>query len=243
MKKTHSFRLLRQEIAKHSFLKRLFYTYTLVSCILFVLFSFLITYVINDEYRDRLSDIQEQNLTQAYRLNQTVLRDIYSICYSFLDDATMIQLLYGDSYSSNLALAARDISDQIRLCSSLISSVYLINFNTGTILDNYSRSNIEDHYDTELFSFLETRTPGISSFYGLPRTIVRSTTGGTTSSSVFSIIYHGNAAGAVVVNIDSQSYMKLLALESNDYLDWVLLDANGYVFAASDSELFGTDYK
>lgn len=235
-------RLFWQEMKKHSYFKQLFYTYALISCLLFFLFSSLIIYYINNDYRNTLMQVQDQNINQAYRLNQTVLQDIYGTCYTILEDGELSRILYSSNYNTNMALNARELHDQIRQSSSLIHSVYFINYCTNTVIDNYSRSSLETHYDTELFAFMEQNTPSRTPFYGLPRTISWADGSKQTSARVFSIIYQATSRGAIVINIDYDTYAQLLQLESNDYLEWVEVDHNGQIFAASDPALFAADY-
>ena len=129
MKQHHSpLTLYRQELKKHSYFKQLFHTYALVSAALFLLFSALITYYVNDDYRHTLSDMQERSINRAYQLNQSVLQDIASSCFKIMEDADMSALLYSTDYTQTTGLQGRKIYDQMKQTSSLIHSLTSLTF-------------------------------------------------------------------------------------------------------------------
>ena len=240
MKQHHSpLTLYRQELKKHSYFKQLFHTYALVSAALFLLFSALITYYVNDDYRHTLSDMQERSINRAYQLNQSVLQDIASSCFKIMEDADMSALLYSTDYTQTTGLQGRKIYDQMKQTSSLIHSLYFINFRTETVLDAYNRSPIESHYDQELFTFLQEHTPNIAFYYGLPRWVSRGPK--FASQRVFSLIIHTSKLGAIIVNIDCDAYEEMIQLESSDYINILEVCGDGDVLISSDPELWGTN--
>ncbi|MBQ8638613.1 MAG: AraC family transcriptional regulator [Lachnospiraceae bacterium] len=237
------FTFFRRELRKHSYFKQLFCTYTFISCLLFFLFSILIIYYINEDYKSTLIEVQEQTIEQSHELNQTVLQDIYSTCYTLMDDADLPRVLYNSEYTTTMALTAQKLHNQIRQTSSIIHSVYFVNYRTGMVMDNYSRVPIETHYDAELFAYLENHEPSKTPTYGVSRKLFRkSSSFALTNVPVFSIIYYASSRGALVVNIDYNAYAQLLQLKSSDYLEWIQISRDGQVIAASDFSLFGTDY-
>lgn len=240
MKKLLSpFKLYRQELPRHSYFKQLFHTYALVSCILFVLFSILLIFYVNNDYQDTLIQVQKDTINQSYELNNTLLLDIASNCNSYLDDSDLIQILYSDSTNVPLLLQARTLNDQIRQSSSIIHSVYFINYAAGMIMDTYNRCLLDQHYDTELIDFLQELSPSRHIFVGYPRQILRENQ--SIASKVFSIIFFSNKNGALVVNIDYDSYSQLIQMESSDYLTQFQVSSDQKVIACSDDSLFGAD--
>ena len=240
MKQHHSpLALYRQELKKHSYFKQLFHTYALVSAALFLLFSVLITYYVNDDYRHTLTDMQERSISRAYQLNQSVLQDIASSCFKIMEDADMSALLYSADYTATMGLQGREIYDQMKQTSSLIHSLYFINFRTNTILDAYSRSPIETHYDQTLLTFLQEHTPSIAFYCGLPRWVSRGPK--FTAQRVFSLIIHTSKLGAIVVNIDCDTYEEMIQLESSDYINILEVCGDGDVLISSDPDLWGTN--
>ncbi len=240
MKQHHSpLALYRQELKKHSYFKQLFHTYALVSAALFLLFSVLITYYVNDDYRQTLADMQERSINRAYQLNQSVLQDIASSCFKIMEDADMSALLYSADYTQTMGLQGREIYDQMKQTSSLIHSLYFINFRTNTILDAYGRSPIETHYDQELITFLQDHTPSLAFYCGLPRWVSRSPR--FAAQRIFSMIIHRSKLGAIVVNIDCDAYEELIQLESSDYINIIEVCGDGDVLISSDPDLWGTN--
>ena len=118
---------------------------------MFLLFSVLLTYYVNDDYKNTLIEMQDRSISRAYELNQSVLQDIANSCVEIMEDNDMLSLLYSPNFTSTMGLKARKLYDQIRKMSSLIHSLYFINFRTGTLIDAYNRSSIENHYDQDLF--------------------------------------------------------------------------------------------
>lgn len=242
MKKIHSpLTLYRQELKKHSYFKQLFHTYALVSATLFLVFSVLITYYVNEDYKKTLADMQERSINRAYQLNQSVLLDIASSCFKIMEDSDMASFLYSTDYTPITGLQGREIYDQMKQTSSLIHSLYFINFRTGTLLDAYGRSIIESHYDQTLLTFLQEHTPSIAFYCGLPRWVSRGEN--FAAQRVFSIIIHTSKAGAIVVNIDCDAYEEMIQLESSEYINIVEVCGDGDVLISSDPTLWGTNIK
>lgn len=233
------FRIYQQELKKHSYFKQLFHTYALVSAALFLLFSGLITYYVNDDYRDTLTNMQDRSINRAYQLNQSVLLDIASSCFKIMEDVDMSTLLYSKEYTQVTGLQGRQIYDQMKQTSSLIHSLYFINFRTNTILDSYGRTKIDDHYDQTLLSFLREHTPNVAFYCGLPRWVAR--TSKHSPERVFSIIIHTSKLGAIIVNIDCDAYEELIQLESSDYINIVEVSGDGDILISSDPTLWGTN--
>ena len=125
-------RTMNQEYRSSIYYKKVLYSYLLATCVIFLLFIIIVFLFMNRDYRDTLEGMQEYTITQAYNVNQTTLKDIISYCYNILDRTSTGNILYGDTYSNALALEANELSTSIRMASSLVNSVYLINFQTGT---------------------------------------------------------------------------------------------------------------
>lgn len=181
--------------------------------------------------------MQERSINRAYQLNQSVLLDIASSCFKIMEDSDMASFLYSTDYTPITGLQGREIYDQMKQTSSLIHSLYFINFRTGTLLDAYGRSIIESHYDQTLLTFLQEHTPSIAFYCGLPRWVSRGEN--FAAQRVFSIIIHTSKAGAIVVNIDCDAYEEMIQLESSEYINIVEVCGDGDVLISSDPTLWG----
>lgn len=154
----------------------------------------------------------------------------------------MTSILYGDDFSPSLALEATKLNGNMRNVSSLIRSVYFINFRTGTIIDQNGRTRIPLHTDTEVFRILEEMTPGAVPLFCRPRTIdYRDKAAEYHDIPVLSILFFPNKSGSMVLNLDYETYSKLLNTQENSNISIVLINSQGHIMAASDSELFSLD--
>lgn len=238
----NSLNIFKQELKNSAFFQRVLSSYLLVSCIVFILFSLLLLLSSNREYFSTLEDMQEQTIAQAYNINQTTIKDIIAYCNGLIDKPTMTNILYGDTFSSSLALEATKLNDNMRNVSSLIRSVYFINFRTGTIIDHNDRTRISLHTDTEIFRILEEMTPRAAPLFCYPRTIdYREQATEYEDVPVLSIIFFPNKSGSMVINLDYQAYCKLLNTQENSNISIVLFNSQGRIMASSDPELFGLD--
>ena len=237
-------RTMNQEYRSSIYYKKVLYSYLLATCVIFLLFIIIVFLFMNRDYRDTLEGMQEYTITQAYNVNQTTLKDIISYCYNILDRTSTGNILYGDTYSNALALEANELSTSIRMASSLVNSVYLINFQTGTIHDHAGRTAIGNHSDSEIFHILEDMTPSIRPLFCYPRYIDCLTDGIIHRDvPVLTMVFYSTPAGAMVVNLDYQAYSDMLSLSDSEYIDIVLVSSAGKVMSASNPDLFGTDYR
>lgn len=234
---------INQEYRSSLYYKKVLYSYLLATCVIFLLFIIFLFLFINRDYSNTLEDMQDYTITQAYNVNQTTLKDIISYCYNALDNKSMQNILYGESYNNTLAINARELHNSIRMCSSLVQSVYFINFQTGTIMDNLGRSPIDDYIDSEIFEIIKEMTPSIRPLFCCPR-IIDSKQKGIIYNNipVLTMIFYSNQTGAMVVNLDYDIYCNMLSLKNSEYIEMILVSSTGKVMSASDPDLFGTDY-
>ena len=203
----HVIKTMNQEYRSSLFYKKVLNSYLLATCAIFLLFTIVLFLFMNKDYSNTLESMQDYTITQAYNVNQTTLKDIISCCYTILDRTSMRNVLYGDYYSSALALEAMELHGSIRMSSSLVHSVYFINFQTGTVLDHTGRTSIENHVDDEIFDILAVMTPGIRPLFCYPRRIAYNLSGIILNDiPVLTMIFYSNHAGARVVNLDYETY-------------------------------------
>ena len=232
-----------QEFRNSVFFKKVLYSYLWVSCVIFIIFIAILLASTNQEYREMLEDMQEQTITQSHNVNQTTLKDVINFCYVLLENPSMNTILYGDNSSVALSMDALELIDSLRSASSLVSSVYFINFRSETIIDQSGRTSIENHIDKEIFEILEEMTPGTRPVFLLPRTIDYQTVYRLYEDMpVLTTIFYSNHSGALVVNFSYEAYSGMFTLDNSDYIDTIMIGGSGSVITASEEGLFGADY-
>lgn len=236
-------KIFRQEYQNSVYLKKVLYSYLLVTCMIFILFSIMLFIMTNKNYSAAMEDLQDQTITQAYSANQTILKDLVGYCYHLLENTSMSEILYGDKYNISIALDATELHNNLEQTSSLIVSSYFINFRTGTIIDQNGRMAISNHADQQIFEMLQEMTPGITPLFCYPR-IINYTIDKKAfmDTPVLTIVFYRNKSGALVLNLDYEAYRAMLSLDNSNYVDITLVCSTGNVICASDSSLFGQDY-
>lgn len=243
MKLKSMLKIFSQEYRSSIYYKKVLYSYLLVSCVIFSIFSVIMSLFINKDYSNTLENIQDHTITQVHNFNQTTLKDIVAYCYTILDTPTMSNILYGDTYNSTLALSATELNDNLLKISSLINSVYFINFNTDTIIDHNGRTAISNHTDSGIFDILREMTPSIRPLFCYPRYIDNLVNNKAyTNVPVLTMIFYSSKLGALVLNLDYDTYCTMLSLESSSYIDIIMINSSGKVMSASNPDLFGVDY-
>lgn len=243
MKIHHIIKIFRQEFQRSIYLKKVLYSYLLISCMIFILFSIMLFFMTNKNYSSALENLQDQTIVQAHSVNQTILKDLVGCCYNLLENASMTEILYGDRYNTSIALEAAQLNDNLRKTSSLIVSSYFINFRTGTVIDQNGRSAIANHTDQQIFDMLESMTPSVNPLFCYPRHISYIINQRTTPDyPVLTMVFYRNKSGALVLNLDYEAYRQMLSLDESNYVEITLINSTGNVICSSDSSLFGMDY-
>lgn len=236
-------RIFHQEYKNSVYLKKVLYSYLLVTCLIFILFSTMLFILTNKNYGTALEELQDQTITQAWNANQTVLKDLVGYCYNLLESAGMAEVLYGEQYHTATALNASALHNNICHASSLVKTVYFINFQTGTIIDQNGRVAFSTHTDQEIFEILSEMSPGSAPLFCYPRRIDYITDNILHSDTpVLTMVFYRNSSGALVLNLDYEAYRDMLALDNSDYMNTTLICSTGNVIYASDPALFGQDY-
>lgn len=236
-------KIFRQEYQNSIYLKKVLYSYLLVTCMIFILFSIMLFIMTNKNYSAAMEDLQDQTITQAYSANQTILKDLVGYCYHLLENTSMSEILYGDKYNISIALDATELHNNLEQTSSLIVSSYFINFRTGTIIDQNGRMAISNHADQQIFEMLQEMTPGITPLFCYPRLINHTIDKKAfMDTPVLTMVFYRNKSGALVLNLDYEAYRAMLSLDNSNYVDITLVCSTGNVICASDSSLFGQDY-
>lgn len=231
-----------QEFRAKSYFKQVLFSYIVVSCFTFLIFSVLLLSVIQNQNYESLSEINTQNVAQARAFNNSTLADIANYGYNMLENATVRKLLYNDPLELSTSIIARDTYDSISFINSMITSLDFINFCTETVLTRSQRLSLEQYYDQDLLDYISNMVPNRRPVYFQPReTYVNGSH--QTASRVLSIIYYQNRNGALVINLDYDSYISQINIShNNDTMEMILLNQNNMVMAATNPDLFMQDY-
>lgn len=231
--------VLKSELRAKSYFKQVLYSYILISCVTFLIFSVLILIFLQEKHNQELQAINEQNIEQAYSFNSTILQDIYNYSYNMQDNITIRQVLYGQDYDTTTAWNARNLYDDFLKTNSLIASLDFINYSTQTVLSKTGRFSFVTYPDQELLRLLNTISPQKTPILCYPRVAHYP----NNSATVLSMIFYSDSRGAMIINIDYERYLSLLNIsEDNNTFQMILLNRNAQVIASSDDSLFGTDF-
>ncbi len=242
MKKLNVTKKFKNEYWVSSTYKKLLCSLLIIAIIAFVLFTAEIVNMTQRSYKETLTKMQDQLLSRSYETNQIVLKDIVSNCYSLLDSPELSVILYGKDYDTQTALNAQKYFNSILQSSSLVTSVYFINFRTDTIIDQTSRSSISMHQDQEIISFIKNLTPSNSPVFCYPRYInLHYAVTDFENKPILSTIFYQNKYGALVVNIDYETYANFMSVEGNEYVSLYLTDSTGHMIYATNDNLFAND--
>lgn len=234
---------LKNEYAHSLYFKKVLHSFLLLSSLIFITFLATVFILMKKNYNDALSDMQERSITQAQSINQTILKDIHNYALSLLDNSIITQVLYGKDWDISLALKLQEQYETLMNCSSLITSAYFINYQTETILDGYSRTTLNNHYDQDVISLLSEMTPRRNPFICYPHCLSYFHTGILRNNArILSLIYYQNKSGALIINLDYDNYLELIQPTKENYIDLMILNKNGQVIASNKEELFGTDF-
>jgi len=238
------FQKLTLDYRNSAFLKRVLVSFIIISSICIILLSSAFLFKVNTYYAETLSSLQENMLTQAYNVNDTTLKDIISYGYYLLDDSAITSILYTESESSTAASIAIKACKDLHQISSLIKSVYLINFNTHIITDQSGmRLSIDFYHDQEIFAIFQDMIPSQTPLFFYPRSMPENLLIDTASQTpILTIIFYPNKNGAIVVNIDYNTYVNMLSPQDNKNVDIIMINSMEQVMFASDPALFGVDY-
>lgn len=235
--------LIKKEFRTKTYFKQVLYSYILISCITFSIFSILLLTFIQSEHNREMKQMNEQNIEQAYAFNSSILQDIFNYSYNMLDNATVRKVLYGKVYDTVTAMEARNVYDDFLKMNGIISSLDFINYTTDTVLTKSGRISFSHYADQGLLELIATLTPGKTPVLCYPREAPYSNGTRYEPKRVLSMIYYLDKRGALVVNLDYDTYHSLLNFgdETGDF-QMILLNHNKLVMAASDKEQFGADY-
>lgn len=231
-----------QEFRKKTYFRQVLLSYIIVSCFTFLIFSILLLSKIQAENDKTILKFGWQNIEQAVSFNNSALHDIANYGYQMLDEATTYKLLYNNTFDIQTSIASRDIYNRIQSSNSMITSLDFINFSTGTVLTKSHRMTLEQYYDTDLLEYINTLVPSRRPVFYQPR---ESYFNGNHKQSqrVLSLIFYTNNRGALVINLDYDTYASQINLSrNNNNMELFIINHNNYVMAATNDNYFMQDF-
>lgn len=223
-----------QEFRKKTYFRQVLLSYIVVSCFTFLIFSILLLTRIQIENNKTILNFGWQNIEQAVSFNNSSLHDIANYGYQMLDEAATYKLLYSDTFDTQTSIASRDVYDRIQSSNSMITSLDFINFSTGTVLTKSRRMTLEQYYDTDLLEYIDTLVPSRRPVFYQPRESYFSGNH-RQAQRVLSLIFYTNRRGALVINLDYDTYASQINLSRNsDDMALFIINHNDYVMAATE---------
>ena len=230
-----------QEFHKKTYFRQVLLSYIVVSCFTFLIFSILLLSRIQQENNRTILNFGWQNIEQAMSFNDSSLHDISNYAYQMLDEAATYRLLYGDTFDLPTSIASREIYDRIQSSNSMITSLDFINFSTGTVLTKSRRMSLDEYYDKDLLEYIGTLVPSRRPVFYQPR-VSYFNGKHTQTQRVLSLIFYTNSRGALVINLDYDSYASQINLARNSgNMDLIIVNHNHCVMAASQDTYFMQD--
>ncbi len=233
------FSLLHTEFRKNTYFKQVLLSYVLISCATFLVFSMIILNIMQNDYEKNLLEMNEHNIEQAYSFNTSVLSDISSYFQNSLDSVIVRKLLYSDDYDVTTALSANEAYNEFQKISSMIVSIDFINYSTETVYTKQGRRSFAQFSDQELFTLLQNLPPRKSPYFCYPREFPYFNGNDTSTRKVISLIYYFYNSGALVVNLDYDTYCSLLNFnQDNQYFHVMMINQNDMVMASTEDNQF-----
>lgn len=204
-----------------------------------------IFYSVNTNQWHILQELQKDILSQAYNTNQSTLKDIVTYCDLKMEDPVVRELMYSKEHDVVTMLKIDDVIDSFTSISSLIQSVYIVNFQAQTITSKFGICTFDGFADKDILTMLESHIPSSSPTVCIPRVmpLLQKEIKTFTYIPTLSTIFHYNKAGALVINIDYERYSKILFQNSNDRVNLILINQDHTVFSTTDENIWGQNYQ
>jgi len=242
MRKQSILNEFQQKLKTSTFFQKILYSFLLIASICLTVFCLCIVSFINKNQQSFLRDLQDNTISRAYNVNQTALKDIIRYCDTMMGDYTVKSLLYSEEHDVPMMLKCNDICDSICKISSMIDSVYFVNYNSGTVLSSAGSSAIDRFRDQEVLTLLEDIVPSQSPQVCCPRMVAPGQPG-SESIPMLTLIYRYSKQGAMVLNLNYQTYSEMLYPDSSEYLSLIMVNQDDVVFFSSDPVLWGCNYR
>lgn len=230
---------------RSSYHKRLLLSFLTVGFLLLNCFSFLLLKTAGDRYIEDLHELSRESIAQAENLNQELLLNVFSFgLQSIENDMGLIQLMYGDSYTSQDAVNANLYINELQKNYSFLTPIYIINFSTNTVLtSDAGRVGFGSFSNQDLLQLVQEAPISSAPIRYTPMRIRVKIGTRYEERLVWCLIFHASSKGALVLCVNYNSYSGLLPMagESSSIQHYIFND-HGQILASSDLAYFGEDW-
>lgn len=239
---SHTFQTLKNS----KFFRKILFSFIFTFSVIFFIFFTLIMGFLSNKYKEDRIRTNDQMIAHSEEIADSLLKSIHTnSSVLFTGNQTVMNLMYGNTWDDSREIRAVDMVDSIQNSSTYIHSVYLINYALEKVMTNFQFYSTEDFYDQELLQLLQDTAPSSTAFFFLPRTVNRYASYSNIdkpSERIWSLIYYSSRAGAMVINIDSDAFSRLLDLSADNGDSFYLLNNNQQVLYSSDDTLYSTRF-
>lgn len=224
------------------FLKKMILTYILCTSIVFLGFTLFISSLINNNFMNSINQLNNKALMQSANTCSVTLENLYNYYYiDTLENADLIKLLYSSQYQNSLSISSSRIKGKLLNYSNLVKSFYIINLKGNFICSNLDTyKNIDSFFDQNIIELLNQPEYSEKIFTYLPRDTNYSISQNKYTAKYISLIFRKFDTGYLVINLDYGKFSEMINYNSyNKNSQTLVISANGYVLADSNSSLFG----
>ena len=205
--------------------------------ILFFCFTLIISLFTVNRYTREVQSSSIQNMDASLTASESALEGLYNYCYTlFHNTAAVNDILYADSFSSELSIKFSSLSGDFLNYYNLIESIYLINFQADMVFSNITtRQTFASFYDQDILHLLENAPGHADDFLFLPRPASSGA-----PADVISLVFRCKNGNAFVINLKRSAYEEMLnhnAISS----DTIVINSRGLAINGSDELDFAAD--
>ena len=234
---------LIRDIRSSRALRKTLLIYIAVTMVLFMaILFFYISNSINEDNEQWLQ-VAEATLEQARATNATYIHSLTDYMLQYIESYEVRATLYNAEYSQYLSVRSRNVYTQLTSISSLVRNAQFVNFNTDTVLDANGRFAFNIYGDAEVLDLISSLQPSIYITVYHPREMnVASMRLSPVRRKVISMIYYQNRAGALVLNLDYETFKSIVLPDAQGGpTDYCLVNGSGMLFCGTDDTLFGAN--
>lgn len=224
------------------FLRRTTITYIVIGCTLLLLFCIIIVNGILSISAEQTNKTMQQMLAQACNTGDLIFRDVHSLITKNIESSSVLaEALYEEPLENTT-----ELNSEISLLvasSSLIDSIYIVNLRHDIVYSSNAPScSVDDFFDQDIMNIVRETERGTTLYY--PRIFDDPAIGiVTTPRNYISCIYNKTAAGAIVVNLNQDTFQSMVNLTGNDDESQItaVINASGSVLSHSQPRNFALD--
>lgn len=225
---------------KHNtFFRRMFLSYVITGCIIFILFSSLTMIAISRVSFSQMNATEQKMLKQSCNTGDLILRDLHSmLSSSFAEDPVILNAMT-HPYSPHTSLELQNRLSDIMSSSQLIDSIYVVNFQNDIIYSTpTSIRQINNFFDTDIITYLAENNPKTHIYFSR-KTILTNNAGTPVPTDYITSVYRNSPACAVVVNISQEHFQSIVNLSvDRPMYQTAIVDRDGNIISHSDTEAF-----